>query len=371
MIQTYLIYNLMLLGSTGLLYVRENIVQPEQVKLKLILLLAAFLIVTIPSAIRFEIGTDYYGYINIFNNINNYSHIELGFAYLTKFIRIFTDNPQWGIAVYAFLFSTLIFLSYPKEDAYIFNFIVWLIMLFPSFNIVRHSLAIALTLLSLKQYYQGRLLLSLTILGIGILFHTSTIILVPIYLLSLVPLSINFKAKIFPMIAILTLLIGYFFVSQLVYIMGDLVQYILPKYTHLVDSQRQFMKVTWGYGVIITAKILFVIIALFYSKFFLIKSNRYWLLLLLIYFFGISLIMAKEISIMERLMYVFIPAFIYIVFIMIEMGKNHRVMSILLYGFMLLIFLAFQKDILSIKTEYGDPMRAPYKTIFNKSVGAL
>lgn len=371
MIQTYLIYNLMLLGSTGLLYVREKIVQPEQVKLKLILLLAAFLIVTIPSAIRFEIGTDYYGYIMIFNNIDAISHIELGFTYLTKFIRIFTDNPQWGIAVYAFLFSTLIFLSYPKEDAYLFNFIVWLIMLFPSFNIVRHSLAIALTLLSLKQYYQGRILLSLTILGIGILFHTSTIILVPIYLLSLVPLSINFKAKIFPMIAILTLLIGYFFVSQMVYIMGDLVQYILPKYTHLVDSQRQFMKVTWGYGIAITAKILFVSVILFYSRYFIIQNDHYWLLLLLIYFYGISLLMAKEIAIMERFMYIFVPAFIYAIFTIRTVFKDNLVAERLLCLFLILLCLAFQKDILSIKTVYGDPMLAPYKTIFSQSVGAL
>lgn len=368
MLQTYLIYNLMLLGSTGLLYVREKILQPEQVKLKLILLLLAFLIVTIPSAIRFEIGTDYYGYINIFNNVDQISHIEVGFTYLTKLIRIFTDNPQWGIAVYAFLFSALIFLSYPKEDAYLFNFIVWVVLLFPSFNIVRHSLAIACVLLSLKQYYQGNIRLAFVILGGGVLFHTSTIILVPIYLLSLIPLSINFKEKIFPMVAILTLLVGYFFVTQLVYILGDLVQYVLPKYTHLVNSQRQFMKVTWGYGIVITAKIIFVGIVLLYSRLLLTTDRRHWLLLLLIFLFGISLVMAKDIAIMGRLTYIFVPAFIYATFNISIIVKNNRGAEMLLCLFLVLMYLAFQKDILSIKTVYGDPMLAPYKTILSQSV---
>lgn len=80
--------------------------------------------------------------------------------------------------------------------------------------------------------------------------------------------------------------------------------------------------------------------------------------------------MAKEIAIMGRLMYIFVPAFIYAVFNISAIVKNNRGAKMLLYLFLALMYLAFQKDILSIKTVYSDPMLAPYKTILSQSVEA-
>ncbi|MBS7836630.1 EpsG family protein [Wohlfahrtiimonas chitiniclastica] len=366
MIQTYLIYNLMLLGSTGLLYVREKIVQPEQVKLKLILLLAAFLIVTIPSAIRFEIGTDYYGYIMIFNNIDAISHIELGFTYLTKFIRIFTDNPQWGIAVYAFLFSVLIFLSYPKEDAYLFNMITLSILLLPSFNIIRQVLAISLTLIACHQYYNKKIITSGTLMFCAGLFHSSEFLLLGLFLITLIPLSDQWKSYILPRLGIIIIVLLYFFVDQVIIVLSEISVYFFPKYQHLIDSKTVFIKVNWGMGLGVTAKVLFSIYVLANAKYLLEKHTQNWLIILMIFSYGIATILAGYIAIFDRFMYIFSAAPIFAAYELFRKSQVKSLMRLTACLFILVLLLSFEKMIYAQPSDYGDSKLLPYRTIFLK-----
>ena len=77
-----------------------------------IFLIIAILIPTIIAGIRYNVGTDYFNYIEWFNQYINH-HIywgakDIGFVILIKIIQVFSSNYQWLFAISALLINTLI-----------------------------------------------------------------------------------------------------------------------------------------------------------------------------------------------------------------------------------------------------------------------
>lgn len=91
-----------------------------------IYLILAFLVITLPSALRYDVGIDYLGYIDMYNvivrsgslaDIPQYS-IEYSFRVLSLISYILIGSPQLLFAVYAALTNFFILLGiyfYRKE----------------------------------------------------------------------------------------------------------------------------------------------------------------------------------------------------------------------------------------------------------------
>ncbi|WGL98420.1 EpsG family protein [Arsenophonus sp. aPb] len=145
MIFSFFLYNSIVFLATFFAWLSERY------KSKIFYIIS-FLIVFIPSAIRENIGGDYNGYVNYFNNIYSINYLEPVFTLLIKFIRLFSVNSQWLFAIVAFITYYLIwFLAAKFRKKYIIILSYLLILYLSSYSGIKLGLALTLCLLGL--YY--------------------------------------------------------------------------------------------------------------------------------------------------------------------------------------------------------------------------
>lgn len=141
----------------------------------------AMLPLTIISAIRYDVGTDYFGtYVNGFEIIKNgYSIRDVGFGIISKFVLFFTNDYAGLFIVTSFFIGIFVYLSiFEQSESIVFSIILYVVtcQFFISMNMIRQSLATAIFLYSIK-FLQNKKYLKYSIL---ILFatsiHTSAII---------------------------------------------------------------------------------------------------------------------------------------------------------------------------------------------------
>ena len=63
-----------------------------------LLLFIGFLIVFIPSAIRYGVGADYFSYVNIYQNLEQYEWMESGLYYVNYLLSSIGAHFQWSFA---------------------------------------------------------------------------------------------------------------------------------------------------------------------------------------------------------------------------------------------------------------------------------
>lgn len=102
---TVIFYNFILLSSTFFVWLSEK---GRTYLDRWVLLFIAFLIIFMPSALRYGIGADYFNYLEIYQNpslLEFYKNKhEYGFYYINKFLRSVDAHFQWSFAVFAFIF---------------------------------------------------------------------------------------------------------------------------------------------------------------------------------------------------------------------------------------------------------------------------
>ena len=121
MLGTFLLYNSILVFSTLFVFLYEK--SKERI-FSLFFLITAFLIIYIPAAVRYNIGADYFSYVNIYEKYSMGGEIkqEIGLKYLMDFL-LFFDLPAHSLFVLSsFLIYMFLFLSYPKRGASIYHF---------------------------------------------------------------------------------------------------------------------------------------------------------------------------------------------------------------------------------------------------------
>lgn len=121
-----------------------------------ILIILSMIFPLLLSAFRYGIGTDYfYTYIPQFKLIaaGNRGYYESGFYWLNKLILLFTDNPQWLIAITSIIFVGLVYrqiyrlsMNYPISIALFFLAFIY----FVSLNNTRQSIALAILMIAME-----------------------------------------------------------------------------------------------------------------------------------------------------------------------------------------------------------------------------
>jgi hypothetical protein len=144
-----------------------------------ILLLLFLLVFSLSAAIRYGVGKDYFNYLSIFQNINNFNdfdYLEPGFRALVVILKNlgFTDNSLFFF--FAFLSILLLILGIKKTSEYpILSLFIFFLVFYIGyiFNGMRQGVVMGLFVFLLKDIEERKFLkvLFFTILGMSI--HSS------------------------------------------------------------------------------------------------------------------------------------------------------------------------------------------------------
>lgn len=162
------------------------------------------------SSLRYEVGTDFNTYIDMYNAIKNLNinNVELLFSFFCK-IAIALGNVQYMFAIYSAL--TIIFvykaLEYNK-DKYSLSlmFFLYLFLHFAtSFNIIRQALAVAIVFYSYRYLTEKDLKKFVFWILFASLVHKTSLIFLPIYFI--VPKNKISKIQVIQVIAIMIIML--------------------------------------------------------------------------------------------------------------------------------------------------------------------
>ncbi|KYG30595.1 EpsG family protein [Alkalihalobacillus trypoxylicola] len=161
-----------------------------KVKSKIMKVLCFIIMITLPSflfAVRYGIGTDYYSYLNSFEQVRNGNSIRLEWGYegLNKIVAFLGGEVELvffitGIIMFSFIFLAL------KNYRNILSpgigmFMFMLLYYQMSFNTVRQVVTMSIVLYSMK-FIKERQLIKFTILIIFASgFHNSALLFFPVY----------------------------------------------------------------------------------------------------------------------------------------------------------------------------------------------
>ncbi|MCP3761404.1 EpsG family protein [Domibacillus sp. A3M-37] len=173
----------------------------------------ALLSLILVSGLRFDVGTDYYTYMglyeNIFPNITNpLSESEPGFVILCKILYKISTNSQMMFFVTAVITNICVVLTLRKYSN-MFELSMYLYIttftFYSAFNGLRQYMAAAIIFLGLKYLIERKAIKYLATILIASSFHTSALIMIPVYFL------VNYKPLSKRNLVMLLTMFGAFF----------------------------------------------------------------------------------------------------------------------------------------------------------------
>jgi len=368
MLYTIIFYNLIILLSSTLLYVSEH----EKTKIgRNICIFLAFLITVIPSAIRFEIGSDYVPYKEYFERLTYGTEVDIepGFLLIYKTIVALGLGYEWFFAIVALLIHTFAFLSYPKKNRFLSHLIFMLLFYLASMNIMRQMLAVTIVMYALSRYLNNKQLLKyvLTVL-LASSFHTVSLLFLFIPFFNN-KLTLN-GLKNFSWVTLLLWLAIFLGGATLIAIMELLINQLdFFDYAGYLESERYGVNTSSLNYINIFIRSLFYLTPVLFIKRIIKIRPEYHLYLLIYVLYIISWALSLNIVIFYRIQYAFAFSLIWI-FLIIYTNKPIDFSRTYTALFILFLLLDFNKIILTSHTSYlvtcNSGRYAPYVTIFNK-----
>lgn len=159
---------------------------------KIISFITKVITLLIPSffaGVRYGIGTDYFSYQEIFEKVKYGYDIrqEIGYKVINYLIYWIGGDIQLVFFVISFFTILFIYLSlYDHKDKISVGFGMFVFMLLYyqySYNGIRHALAMAISLYSIKYIYKRNLIKFLFFTILSISFHMTAILIFPLYFL--------------------------------------------------------------------------------------------------------------------------------------------------------------------------------------------
>ena len=163
-----------------------------------IFLILIFIILTLFSGFRYNVGVDYPNYVKIFNGEKGYSAKELGFNFLIDFLHAIGGTYQLMFLLLAIIMNVLVYkiIRYYSTDVWL-SCLIYLCVApfyFSSFNGTRQYIAIAIFLYSLRfiETKKYKKYISLNLIG-AFFFHSSLLFIAPLFPLIKKELSLKMK----------------------------------------------------------------------------------------------------------------------------------------------------------------------------------
>lgn len=229
----------------------------------------SFFLIFLFLALRYNYGNDYSSYINLFLNTNNKdsidyldntSHFESGWLFLC---RLFEPLGFFAMVAVLAAFNCLVYYEfirkYSPPDYYwlaVFLYVFDPAVMLVQSSAMRQSLAISLFIFSINYIQNKKLIRYIFCIGLASLFHTSALILLPVYLLGVY----NFKTN---KSTIVTLFVFYIFL----YLIGNsLISYIKIFIESYLSQQYEFSEESGVLGTglgLIVSSILFLFVLIY------------------------------------------------------------------------------------------------------------
>lgn len=364
---TVIFYSFILLSSTFFVWLSEKGRTRFDRKT---LLGIAFLLVFIPSAIRYDVGTDYLSYLNIFRHptiLENYKIKEPGFYFINWFLHTNGFHSQWMFATFAFIFTTIAFITYPRNNAWLLHFLFFSMLWLSSFNIIRQSVALSWCMLSIFCFFNKRYIWFVILALIATSFHRSAIFILLSGFIALIPLNSTFRSRIIPIVFIAIIGYSYLNIDKILFYIQNVLSLVgLNSYLEYFSNPKHFTSRNSGSGISYLAKILFSIYIIMNTKSLVQLNSNYWLITLLNFLYALAMALANNIIIFGRMTDTFAIAPIIGGLLLLQLPNNTRAHRLVLYSFLLFLLLLFIKLSFGIPTSYSNPKLMPFQTIFSE-----
>lgn len=317
----------------------------------------------IPSSLagmRYGIGTDYFSYKRIFENINNGlgSRTEIGYNLINYIIGHMGGNIQTVFFVVSFVTILFIYLSLCEHKGKIsvgIGMLVFMLIYYQlSYNVVRHVLAMSIGLYSVKYIFKRRFFKYTIFILLAMSFHLSSVLMFPFYYIYKL---IGVKKR-----AILKTL---FFISVVLFMINyDKILYFIINKIPAIEYYSIYLKtkdnVSFGFGIFIL-NIPYILPGLIYYNQLKEYDDRfifyYELLLVGFLLKFMSYFAADYISRVSDIFFISIIIIIPYYFKILKRRKNLVVLNIFLIAFLFFmwIFTYFYS---------GKADTVPFKSIF-------
>jgi hypothetical protein len=313
-----------------------------------------FMLLFIPAALRYGIGTDYFSYVRIFG-LSKYSfndlHVEYSYYILNRFFAIRNYDVQWVFAIMAFLTLFFLFLATPRKTFFLILPFYFCLFYGESYNIVRQALVITIGYYAIQLYQQKKLIKSLAVLGFATFFHKSAFFYIPIILFSF--LRITKKCAV---ISFLLLLVFGFVADEFIEsVFNQMNAYNIMYASYAYSRFNAKVEVTTGIGLILRY-IMYAIVLVGVSNEKTRETSNMFMFFLTLIFFDI---LGSTISIFGRVSRGFsIAWFPALQNLNVLHAKYRKIILIIIYLYGILILMD------SLIT--GASEITPYRTIFSK-----
>ncbi len=207
----------------------------------------SFMIIFLPAALRFNIGTDYQNYVDIFDSIllNENVTTEVGWRLLNKVCIFFHLPKQFLFIISSFIIYILVF-KITKKNYIILLITFYLYLYTASFNIIRNCICLAFVLCGYFYISKNENKKGLMYTFFGCLFHNSGYIFLLVYIFSFM-IKLNKKKTLFMFFCI-------YIIFKLVNI-KDIFETISVfygfKWAYYFTSEKYFSTSSVGFGVLL------------------------------------------------------------------------------------------------------------------------
>lgn len=204
---------------------------------KLAYIIVVFSFMFIISALRYGLGNDYYSYIYIFREVKKASFIELfnlgyepGFLLVTKLISLVTADTTVMYIIYALiiLIPTAYIIFRHSENIWLStSMFISLTFFYCSLSFIRQAIAVMLILAGYRYFKEQNHFMSLLFIFFACLFHSTVIVMIPIYFIAVLIKPTKITVPIYGAIT----LIVYIFSWQIL----ELAVTLLPQYKNYLN----------------------------------------------------------------------------------------------------------------------------------------
>lgn len=332
-----------------------------------------FLILFLPLALRYNIGTDYQNYVYLIKEYyffkHNYFYFEPGWLPLILAIEKWNLSLQWFFVVPAF-FSTLIVLNedvMERKYAYFCIPAYMSIAYLGAFSAVRQAFAATIFLLCLKHFEKKRYWKTLFWLIIATLFHKSAVFYLPFLILA----SFNWKKmNKYRALTIYVIIVA-------VFVVYNAATFIITKvvgdtfYANYINSAfNRPTEINSGLG-ILARQLLFILVLFSISKEEIdgtinqTSIRRYNVVCIGTLCLASFSILATQIHIFGRLTDLFAPFYIYMATCLIKSQWRYRQWACFL--FTTILFALFYRTITTAFASLGSGIGIiPYQSILTR-----
>lgn len=317
-----------------------------------------FNIFFIPAAIRYDIGTDYSSYVDIYNSSIMLSDMEYGFRFIVNILHMM-DLPSQALFVFTsfLMYFPICFLL--KDDGYSVKIFVYFIVFYLySLNVIRNSIAISFLILAIEFLSRKKYTYTCLWFVLACLFHYSSFFFVPLFFVN----NISFNKRI------LLCLIGggvYLAITNKFFLLFNMPLFVDSKYGIYVGSTHSnAAEIGTGLGVAAYMFVPLYIIAIFIY----VYRMNYNIIIIGLSMYIISYLLALKVEILGRLADIYSLLFVSAIVNIIKGGVISNRYFYLKYIPCILLYLLFQIQIINNKKNNlsGGHGIYPYETIFSK-----